>query len=98
MYVSPKQFFNRGFTCGCVLPLGLFVTLYITDGDWLTATWQTVMLLAACVIRYQHCCISTLKERYVAALEDLRDEAGVNLALIEYIKDNLPETNNETKE
>ena len=97
MHIPAKKFFSIGFTCCCFVPLGLFTVLYIANGDWLTAAWQAIMLIAACVIRYQHCCISALTERYIAALEDLREEAEVHIALIEYIKELLPNEDTETK-
>jgi hypothetical protein len=97
MYVSPKQFFNRGFTFGCFIPLGVIAFLYALSGDWRALAWQVIILLAGCIINYQVCFIDKLKKQYIAVLDELQEQLEVNIALIGYIKEEIKKEEEDAK-
>ena len=80
--VSAKQFWSKGFSFCCFIPLVVLTILQLTSGNTAEAIWQTVMLVLLCVNNYLLCSNYTLKK-------DLLEQLQVNLALIEYTREQL---------
>lgn len=97
MYVSPKQFFNAGFTFGCFVPLGVIAFLYALSGDWRAFAWQVIVLIAACIINYQTRFINNLKKQHIAVIDELQEQLEVNIALIGYIKEEIKKEEEDAK-
>ena len=80
--VSSKQFWSKSFLCVCFIPLTILAVLQIMAENWMAATWQVVTLAILCVNNYLLCSNYTLKK-------ELFEQLQINLALIEYTKENI---------
>ena len=80
--VSASQFWSKGFTFCCFIPLAVLTALQIAADNYCGAGWQAVMLAILCVNNYLLCSNYTLKK-------ELWEQLQVNLALIEHVKYNL---------
>lgn len=80
--VSAKQFWNKGFICCCFVPLAILIVLQLGASNYWDAMWQTVILLLLCVNNHLLCENYKLKK-------ELFEQLQVNLALIEYTREQL---------
>lgn len=90
MNVTAKQFFSKGFSFCCFIPLAALTVLQIASGNYWSAAWQAVTLAILCVNNYLICSNRNLRDKYVQMLDDFYEEVEINIALIEYIRALLP--------
>ena len=88
--VSSKQFWSKGFTFVCFIPLTILAVLQIMAENWMAATWQVVTLAILCVNNYLLCSNYTLKK-------DLFEQLQINIALIQHIKEDITKQKGEIK-
>ena len=80
--VTFQQFWSKGFTFVCFIPLTILAVLQIMAENWMAATWQVVTLAILCVNNYLLCSNYTLKK-------ELYEQLQINLALIQYTMENI---------
>lgn len=88
--VSASQFWSKGFTLCCFIPLAVLTALQIAADNYWGAAWQAVTLAILCVNNYLLCSNYTLKK-------ELLEQLQVNLALIQSFKDILKKEESENK-
>lgn len=77
--VSASQFWSKGFTFCCFIPLAVLTALHVAVESYLNAAWQAVTLAILCVNNYLLCSNYTLRR-------ELFEQLQINIALIEYLK------------